>query len=206
MLRLKKENRIIMVLSILSFIFIIVGISIICLNKIDNNIQDLKDSKLLENYEYVQDTISEEIVVDTIEPTTVLGILEIPKIKLKRVFFDKDSENNNVDKNVYLLKESQMPDIDKGNLLLAAHSGNSRVAFFNDLKKLETGDIANINYNGKNYVYELINRYEIDKTGKADIVRDKEKTTLTLITCKQKTKKQYVFIFELKMIEGEESE
>ena len=39
--------------------------------------------------------------------------------------------------------------------------------------------------------------YDIDKTGTANIVRNAEKNTLTLITCRHNTNKQIVYICEL---------
>lgn len=215
MLKGIKDKKYKVLISILSTIFILIGVSLIVFNQINNTIKYNEDIKLLDDFDTNQENVSDVIEMNTSKDTTTishksnesyLAVLEIPKINLRRGFFNKTSNNNNVNKNIYLLKESQMPNIDKGNLILAAHSGNSRVAFFNELNKLTNKDEANIIYNGKKYVYELINCYEIDKTGKANIVRNSEKTTLTLITCKRKTKKQFVFIFELKMIEGGESE
>ena len=42
-----------------------------------------------------------------------------------------------------------------------------------------------------------VNSYEIEKNGYAHIVRNAEKSTLTLITCKHNTNKQIVVIWEL---------
>ena len=90
-----------------------------------------------------------------------------------------------------------MPDKEKGNVILAGHSGNGRISFFKNLYKLEINDYVSIFYNGSEYKYKVVNLYEIEKTGKANIVRNVEKSTLTLITCKQNTNKQIVYICEL---------
>ena len=50
---------------------------------------------------------------------------------------------------------------------------------------------------GKDYVYRMVNSYEIEKNGYAHILRNAEKTTLTLITCKHNTNKQLIVICEL---------
>ena len=90
-----------------------------------------------------------------------------------------------------------MPDVKNGNLILAAHRGNSSVSFFDKLYKLEIGDEANITYNNKVYKYKLVNTYLEEKDGSIAIYRDENKNTLTLITCTKKDKKtQTVFIFE----------
>jgi len=65
-----------------------------------------------------------------------IGYLEIPKIKLKRGFVDKDSKDNNVEKNLFITSNSTYPDVEKGNLIIAGHSGTGYLAFFRNLYKL----------------------------------------------------------------------
>lgn len=126
-----------------------------------------------------------------------IGILKILKIGLEKGLVSKNSYYNNVNKNIFILNESDMPDKKNGNVILAGHSGNSRISFFKNLYKLEINDYVSIFYNGSEYKYKVVNLYEIEKTGKANIVRNVEKSTLTLITCKQNTNKQIVYICEL---------
>ena len=70
-------------------------------------------------------------------------------------------------------------------------------AYFNNLINLNINDIANIYYNNTKYTYKLDNIYEIEKTGMASIIKNKNLSTLTLITCKINTNKQIIFIFNL---------
>ena len=126
-----------------------------------------------------------------------MAVLEIPKINLKRGIYPKESKENTVKKNIELLSDSNMPDKENGNFILAGHNGTSKVSYFNKLGQLKKGDIAYIYYNGLKYSYELINSYEVKKTGEVEIIRDKEKTTLTLITCKHNFEIQMIYIFEL---------
>ena len=126
-----------------------------------------------------------------------IGILKIPKIGLEKGLVSKNSYYNNVNRNIFILNESDMPDKKNGNVILAGHSGNSRISFFKNLYKLGINDYVSIFYNGNEYKYKVVNLYEIEKTGKANIVRNVEKSTLTLITCKQNTNKQIVYICEL---------
>lgn len=126
-----------------------------------------------------------------------LGILEIKKIKLKKGFYKLNSNLNNVDKNITIVSSSDMPNVNKGNLILASHSGNSSVSYFRYLDKLDMEDIASIYYLGKKYDYKLINYYDVDKNGSVQIIKNNDINTLTLITCKKNTDKQTVFIFEL---------
>lgn len=126
-----------------------------------------------------------------------LGILEIKKIKLRKGFYKLNSNLNNVDKNIMTVSSSDMPNVNKGNLILASHSGNSSVSYFRYLDKLDMEDIASIYYLGKKYDYKLINYYDVNKNGSVQIIKNNDINTLTLITCKKNTDKQTVFIFEL---------
>lgn len=129
-----------------------------------------------------------------------IGILEIPSIEFKRGFVDINSKYNTVKKNIQILKESDMPDKVNGNFMIAAHAGTSRISFFKNLPKLKIKDQAIVYYKNKVYKYELANTYEINKTGVANIVNVKDKSVMTLITCKTKTNKQLVFVFELQEV------
>ena len=86
-----------------------------------------------------------------------------------------------------------MPD-KKGNLILAAHSGTSAIAYFKHLDQVSINDEVYVYYKDKKYNYIIKKIYDVDKTGFVKINRDKNKQTLTLITCKKNTNKQTVFI------------
>jgi len=127
-----------------------------------------------------------------------IGILEIPKLNLKRGFLNLESEYNNVDYNITVIKGSTFPDQENNNLILAAHSGICSVCFFNDLYKLNLNDVASVYYNNIKYNYKIVNIYEVEKDGTVAIYRDYSKNTLTLITCTRNSDtKQTVYILEL---------
>lgn len=131
-----------------------------------------------------------------------VGTLEIPKINLKKGFLDIDSPYNNINRNVTVIQTSTYPDVEGGNFILAAHTGNSSVGFFTRLHDLSIGDLAYITYKQKKYTYELVNIYTQPKTGSVAIYRDPDKTTLTLVTCtKNSLDSQTIFILELKNVE-----
>lgn len=112
-----------------------------------------------------------------------LGVIEIPKINLKRYLYKVDAYQNSVNKNIEVLKSSDMPDVKDGNLILAGHNGNTSVGHFRNLHKLSLGDDIIVNYKGKSYNYEVSKIYDVLKTGTVAIKRDKNKNTITLITC-----------------------
>lgn len=133
-----------------------------------------------------------------------IGILRIEKIKLEKIFYDKYNSKNNIEENITIMKESNMPNITNGNLIIGAHSGSGYIAFFNDLNKLEKGDIASVEYQGKEYIYQIENKYLDDRNGKITIRREKDKNTLTLFTCNNNDKNNYLVIIAYKIKVNEE--
>lgn len=163
----------------------------------------------------VIDDSNREVITSNDEPTTeversnnnyvyeeYLGIIDIPKINLYRGFYNKNSNLNNVKFNLYVLPESNYPDTDKGNLMIAGHSGNYNNSYFADLYNLVIDDTIIIHYNNSKYVYKIVNIYNEEKTGRVRIFRNKNKTTLTLITCtKDDDYHQTIYIAELINVE-----
>lgn len=78
---------------------------------------------------------------------TLYGILEIPNIKVKQPIYPKNAKENNVDKNIMLLEET-----DKF-IALAAHSGNGIHAYFRDLNKISLNDKILLFKENKTYEY-----------------------------------------------------
>lgn len=143
----------------------------------------------------------EDQTVDDNVTDQYIGYLNIPKINLTKGFYSKKSKENDIDKNILVVKESSYPDVDKGNLIIAGHSGNSWKAFFNDLYKLNKGDYAYVTYKNKKYTYKIVNIYKQDKVGTIAIYRDYNKTTLTLVTCTNyESTTQTIYIAELQEI------
>lgn len=190
-----------------SLLFILLGISIIGIKYFLNYEKNRQEEKEITNFineqkEIIKSNHDNQSSLPTEdnnyqpEREEYVAVIEIPKINLKKGLYSKDSKKNNVN-NIEILKESDMPDIKNGNFILAGHSGTSRISYFKNLHKLETNDKVYIYYNGLKLEYRLVKRYEIEKTGIANISRNGKKTTLTLITCKDNSNKQLVFIFEL---------
>ena len=214
MLKRKKENSngSKSQLIIVGSFFILLSISIVSVNLFTDYINKQKEKDLIKQYyeteEYIVDVpvVEEEIVQEEQQEekkeeqkveVNYIAVIKIPKIGLEKGLASKDSYWNNVNRNIQILTESDMPDVDKGNVILAGHSGNSGVSYFRKLNKLQIDDKVSISYNGKEYIYKMVNSYEIEKNGYAHILRNAEKTTLTLITCKHNTNKQLIVICEL---------
>ena len=185
MIRHKKNNK----LFIISIVNLVIGITLFTynsvydyyLNELDKNKVDnyINDSKIKVNIVSIdnENTINNEGV------NNYLGVISIPKINLEQGFYDIDNPLNNVDKNIELISNSNMPDVENGTLILAAHSGNDRVSYFNKLYKLNIDDEIEIIYNKSKYLYKLIDIYEVEKTGSITLHNINNITSLVLVTC-----------------------
>ena len=175
--------------------------------------EDMKQLILGEEIEVKENDTNDNVKVETQTETTTnnnsnanrtvnydkyLGVLEIPKIGLKKGFYNVDSRYNSIQYNVTVIQGSTMPDVNGGNLMLMAHSGDAYISFFRYLYKLNVGDTAYVTYGGRKYQYNIVNIYNVDKTGTVTIERNFDVTTLTLITCTYNDDtKQTVYIAEL---------
>ena len=156
-----------------------------------------------ENKEIIENNEEEE-VEDTNtyqfkeEKINYIGYLSIPKIDLKKGFTSKESKYNTVSRNIEILKSSDYPDSELGNVILASHSGNSSISYFNKLYLLDIDDLVYIEYNDVIYTYKISNIYTVEKNGKVEVKRNKNVSSLTLITCtKSDNTTQTVYISEL---------
>ena len=154
-----KKSQLLIVGSLL----ILIGISVIGIKIfLDVRADNLEDIALVEFYEE-QEKIDNEIPTETEETDNTteqakstnsldyIAVLKIPSIGLEKGLVAKDSYYNNVNRNIKILDESDMPEQENGNVILAAHSGNGRTAFFKNLDKLQIDDTVSIFYNGYEY-------------------------------------------------------
>ncbi len=114
------------------------------------------------------------------------AILEIPKLNLKRGIYNYESKLNNVDKNITLLAPTKINDVGKDIIVLAAHSGSSKISFFHNLDNLNLYDSIYFYYAGWKYEFKVIAKYEIAKDGTLEIT--KEEAILYLTTCSEQSK------------------
>lgn len=128
-----------------------------------------------------------------------IGYLEIPKIRLKRGFLNKESKYNDISYNVAVSYDADYPDVVNGNFILLAHSGDAYISFFAYLYKLKLGDFAYVTYKGNKYKYKLVKIEVQPKVGVIAIHRPNYQTKgLTLITCtKDDDYTQTIYIFEI---------
>lgn len=192
---------------IIGSLIIVLGFSLLSFDFIKPYVDENTEEKSLEQF-----YIKEEQIIDKNDKTTsdevekekktkvkydYIAVLKIPKINLEKGLVEKSSKYNNINYGVQILKESDSPDVINGNVILAAHSGTANISYFRNLDKLDLDDDAIIYYQGNTYNYKVVKKYDADKTGKINIKRDRNTSTLTLITCRHNTDKQIVIILEL---------
>lgn len=202
----KIKNRKLSRVFIIGSLFILLGITLISLKIYSNYYLDKQEDKAIQEYlDYKPDTTvkvdnSTTTIKEEKETVTYnyIAVLEIPKINLKRGLFPINDKNNNVDKNVEILQNSDMPNVTNGTLALAGHSGNSRIAYFHKLYKLKENDQVYIYYQNIKYIYQVSKIERQDKDGTINFTKTKDTTELILTTCDQQNKgKQIVVVAKL---------
>lgn len=120
------------------------------------------------NYEYKEkEKIKYSLVIDEINLNLNYTIMSI-----------KDDVNN-----LAMFKEYGRPNIEKTNTIMGAHSGVGPKALFNDITKLDIGDIIRLYYSNELYTYKVIEIKEVKDTD-LSILDNTNKSILTLLTCK----------------------
>lgn len=189
-------------LIIIGSLIFLIGIGFISYDYLSNKKIDKKESELLEEFyetneitESIEEPQEKEEVKEQVK-VNYIAVLKIPKINLERGLVDPNSYLNNVNYNLEWIDGTSMPNEEKGNVIIAGHSGSARISYFRNLDKLVIGDEASIIYNGTTYNYKVVNIYDIEKNGKAKIIRNQSVSTLTLITCRHNSNNQIVVILE----------
>lgn len=120
--------------------------------------------------------------------------IRIDKLGIDNDIYEKGSINNNIDKNVIILNDSDYPDKINGTVLIGAHSGVGKEAYFKNLDKLKNGDKIKITYKDKLYLYKIDNISKDTKDGKIRIEYNNNRNRLILYTCYPHDKNNYLVI------------
>ena len=154
------------ILIVFSFIVIIITITILSKSVYDDYIYANK-------YDVVYNYINK---IDTEETKKLNGVLKIPSINLKTGIV------SNVDEGLVFVTDK----------LIAGHSGNCKVCYFDDLDKLELGDNV--------YLYiDEETEYKVDSIKEVDKSRVYINGDLNLITCKKTDRDRRLLISLVKM-------
>lgn len=185
-------------------ILIVIIFGIIFANKIDTSIKEREEEKRISSFfnfqkELIQDTPKLLPSEGKISKEEYVGMLEIPKINLRKGFYSIDSKLNTVNVGLEVIKNSKMPDVENSELVIAGHSGNGYLAFFKDLNKIEKVDLIYITYQGYQYTYKLESTTITDKNGEIEIEKKVDSQTLILTTCnpENRDKEQLTLVSKL---------
>ena len=165
---------------LLSIALIVIGLYLVENITYQNKIQ--YESRLVETY------FQKEETPKIIPNNDYIGILEIPKINLKRGYYEKGDSRNNIDSNITLIDH-----VDNKDYIFAAHSGNDKIAYFNDIHLLEKGDTINLYQHNAKVSYIIYNKYLDNKNGKVSINKS-TKQRIILITCNNNDSNNYLVI------------
>ena len=192
----------------LGFTLIIIGISLfvfyfvynVSLNKkYEDDMNDYIDetSQIVDEEEGSIIEEPQEEKKETTSNITYTAVLEIPKINLKRGVVNNTKNFRSINYAISVDNSSKYPD-ENGNFILYSHSGNSSIAFFNKLYKVDKDDDIYVYYNGIKYHYKVVKKYDIEKT----VISSKSDKYITLITCNQ-SRNGYQIVIEGKIMDEE---
>ena len=200
---------------IISIIIVIIGLIILCseyfnskkiavydyMNELYYTKENIETEEIIEenNKEEDSEENNTSYKFDIKEDESIyIGYLSIPDINLKKGFTKKESKYNTISKNIQILSASDYPDKENGNVIFAAHSGNSSVSYFNKLYLLNIDALVYVIYNNVTYAYKITDIYTVKKSGEIEIKSNKNKSNITLITCtKNDNTTQTVYLGEL---------
>ena len=123
----------------------------------------------------------------------VIGNIEIKSLDIKKELYNIESINNNVDKNITILKESVLPDKSDSIIFIAAHSGTSNISYFKDLNKLNIGEEIKLTLYNKEYKYIVKEKWEEKKNGYINVNKEKQ-NQLILTTCSPTNEKKQLIV------------
>lgn len=136
----------------------------------------------------------------------VIGIIEIEKMNVNMPLYLGASKGN-MKKGAVVLSETSMPTGDKDtNMVVAAHRGYRGIRMFRDIQNMEYGDIIKITTPFDTLTYKVIEIKIVLPDEINEILIQKERSLVTLVTCHPYTKNthRYLVVAELTDDEGRE--
>lgn len=174
---------------LLTIILLIFNINIITIKKekIKEPVQNRVKQETLEN---------KKNTIHNLNSDQPIATIIIDKINLKENLYSIKSKQNTIEKHVAFLKQSDYPDKENGTVIILAHSGIGKKAYFKNLDKLELNDIVILEYK-KKYYYKVTKITEYKKDGTLRFKPNNNKSILILTTCKpHDNTKQLTIILE----------
>ena len=196
----------------LGIYLVIIGIAFFAFYFINNKALDKNANYKVKEYINETSIVNEVDDTEKVEETkeenktnsnsiNYTAIVEIPVINLKKGVVDSTENFKSINYAISVDKNSNYPN-EKGNFILYAHSGNSYIAYFRNLNKVNINDDVYVYFNGVKYHYIIYDKYDIEKSGKAKVITSKNDNFITLITCNQ-DRKGYQVVVVGKLLEQE---
>ena len=161
------------------YLSIIILYSIICYSIYTNN-KNIKPQRKTNTIKYISQTTNKKETKE--KKDNSIGNIIITKIDLNQKLYPINSEENTIEKNIKILEYSEEPSKENSIMFLAAHSGTGKIAYFNNLNKLNENDEIILNYKKITYIYKITKIWEIEKTGTISVEKENS-TQLILTTC-----------------------
>ena len=196
--------------NIITVLLFIIGILLILYPFISDYITDKNKTKLIKDYqneveamtesqkeermknaENYNNELTEDIHVDvsledntnTLDIGTILGYISIPKIEVELPIYHGTSDRI-LRNGVGHLEGSSLPIGGKNtHCVLAGHTGLARGKIFDNIDKLELGDVFYIKVLDKILEYKVDNIVKVDPNDTEAIKLEQEKDYVTLVTC-----------------------
>ena len=119
--------------------------------------------------------------------------LTIPSINFKGSIYDKTSKLNDIDKNIVIMNDSDLPDQENSIVIIGGHSGIGKYAYFKRLNLVKLNDEIIISYKNKKYYYKVSNIY-LDKKDGSIRITNPSLNTLVIYTCNPNDKDNYLVL------------
>ncbi len=178
--------------KIIPILIIIIGLSIFFYPKISQYLNDLKQQKLLEQwqnaapelYGQANEENADEITEDeenTILKKNMIGLLVIDKIDLSLPILDGITAQN-MSLGVARFSESALPG-QAGNCAIAGHRNHAYGRMFNRLNELKVGDSITIQTKENTYTYTVSEKIFVQPDETWVLNGTAAQREITLITC-----------------------
>lgn len=185
---MKKIGGLLLIIGIIIIGFYYIYLQTLEYKEVEDINEYINETSVIEiNTEESTNEIVEEVKETKKSNINYTAILEIPIIDLKRGVVDSTKNFRSINYAISVDRTSNYPN-EYGNFILYAHSGNSSIAYFKNLNKVNVNDDVYVYLNGIKYHYVIYDKYDIKKTGKTVINRPTNDKNITLITCNQNRK------------------
>lgn len=180
----------------LAYGFLTIGLVLIVLSIVLTSFSNIKYNNLVNSFEenlsniHNLENIKDDLETDSDNITEdMIGLIKIPVINLKYPILE--GTNTKVLKQaIGHFEVSALPG-ETGNMTLIGHNNFILAEPFKNLDKLSVGDIVTITTTEQDYTYQVTKSYTVDPYN-TNVVKQGNKTKLTLITCTNNSQKRLV--------------